>query len=54
MLNLLFAAATLVTPVNPGRTAVGDGLPVKAPSAVGMSAARLATIDRVIERGIKA
>ncbi|MEO7455477.1 MAG: serine hydrolase [Gemmatimonadaceae bacterium] len=32
----------------------GNGLPVKLPAAVGMSAARLATIDRVIERGIKA
>jgi len=31
-----------------------DGLPSKAPGAVGMSAARLATIDRVVERGIKA
>ncbi len=31
-----------------------EGLPAKLPSAVGMSAARLATIDRVIERGLKA
>ena len=32
----------------------GDGLPVKAPAAVGMSAARLRVIDRVVQRGIKA
>ncbi|HEU4565707.1 MAG TPA: serine hydrolase [Gemmatimonadaceae bacterium] len=32
----------------------GDGLPVKSPSAVGMSAARLATIDRVVRRGMSA
>src|SRR3954471_16589249 len=31
-----------------------DGLPAKAPAAVGMSASRLATINRVVERGIKA
>ena len=55
MLNLLFAAATILHPVKPVPHAVhSDGLPAKRPSAVGMSAARLATIDRVIERGIKA
>ena len=55
MLNLLLAAATVLHPVTPVKHAVlSDGLPVKLPSAVGMSAARLATIDRVIERGIKA
>jgi CubicO group peptidase (beta-lactamase class C family) len=32
----------------------GDGLPVKAPAAVGMSAARLRVIDRVVQRGITA
>jgi CubicO group peptidase (beta-lactamase class C family) len=32
----------------------GDGLPVKSPAAVGMSAARLRVIDRVVARGIKA
>lgn len=32
----------------------GDGLPVKAPAAVGMSAARLRVIDRVVQRGIRA
>ena len=55
MLKLLFAAASLLTPVNPAvPLPTGDGLPAKAPSAVGMSAARLANIDRVIERGIRA
>jgi CubicO group peptidase (beta-lactamase class C family) len=52
LLSLLFAAS-LLTPVPPA-PAHSEGLPAKAPSAVGMSAARLATIDRVIERGIKA
>jgi CubicO group peptidase (beta-lactamase class C family) len=48
----LFAAAALVIPA---ATAVpSDGLPLKAPSAVGMSAERLAAIDRVVTRGIKA
>src|SRR4051812_35020847 len=32
----------------------GGGLPVKAPKAVGMSSERLAKIDHVVERGIKA
>jgi CubicO group peptidase (beta-lactamase class C family) len=32
----------------------GEGLPVKAPAAVGMSAARLRVIDRVVQHGIKA
>ena len=38
--------------------AVGDptpgGLPEREPSALGMSAARLATIERVVQRGIEA
>ena len=55
MLKLLFAAASLLTPPTPAvPLPTGDGLPAKAPSAVGMSAARLANIDRVIERGIRA
>ena len=55
MLSLLIAATTLLHPATPTpKRAADDGLPAKAPSAVGMSAARLATIDRVIERGIKA
>lgn len=33
---------------------VGDGLPAANPKAVGMSAERLAKIDHVVERGIKA
>jgi CubicO group peptidase (beta-lactamase class C family) len=33
---------------------LGDGLPSKAPDAVGMSAERLRTIDRVVSRGISA
>lgn len=32
----------------------GDGLPSKAPDAVGMSATRLESIDRVVQRGITA
>ena len=31
-----------------------DGLPIKAPTAVGMSAKRLETIDRVVQRGLDA
>jgi CubicO group peptidase (beta-lactamase class C family) len=55
LLNLLFAATTLLHPVTPARpVASSEGLPSKRPAAVGMSASRLATIDRVIERGIKA
>ena len=55
MLSLLFAAASLFHPLTPSvPLAASDGLPAKAPSAVGMSAARLANIDRVVERGIKA
>lgn len=57
MLNLLLVAAVVahpVLPVTPARAAVREGLPVKRPAAVGMSASRLANIDRVVERGIKA
>ena len=46
MLSLLFSALTMVS--------LGGGLPTKAPRAVGMSSARLAKIDHVIERGIRA
>lgn len=35
-------------------TATADKLPLRAPAAVGMSAERLATIDRVVRRGISA
>lgn len=34
--------------------ALGEGLPASAPRAVGMSADRLATVDRVVRRGITA
>src|SRR5689334_12144811 len=34
--------------------AVSDGLPVNSPKSVGMSSARLATIDRIVMRGINA
>ncbi|HMC56901.1 MAG TPA: serine hydrolase [Gemmatimonadaceae bacterium] len=55
MLSLLFAVANVLAPLTPAvPLPTGEGLPAKAPSAVGMSAARLANIDRVIERGIKA
>ncbi len=33
---------------------IGDGLPVVAPSAVGMSAERLGAIDRIVQRGVTA
>jgi serine-type D-Ala-D-Ala carboxypeptidase len=55
LLSLLFAAATLAHPLPVAPLPVkGDGLPAKAPSAVGMSASRLANINRVVERGIRA
>ncbi len=46
VLHLALALATLSAPA--------DKLPLKAPSAVGMSAERLATIDRVVRRGMTA
>jgi serine-type D-Ala-D-Ala carboxypeptidase len=46
VLSLLYAVATLLT--------AGDGLPAKPPAAVGMSATRLAKINRALERGIRA
>jgi serine-type D-Ala-D-Ala carboxypeptidase len=46
VLSLLYAVATLLTS--------GDGLPAKPPAAVGMSATRLAKINRALERGILA
>jgi serine-type D-Ala-D-Ala carboxypeptidase len=53
LLNLLFAVVTAAHPL-PAVRLSDDGLPNKAPAAVGMSAKRLATINRVVERGIKA
>ena len=46
MFSLLVAASAIF--------AAGDGLPSVAPRAVGMSAERLARIDRAVERGIAA
>jgi serine-type D-Ala-D-Ala carboxypeptidase len=46
LLLSLLAAATLALP--------SDGLPVKSPTAVGMSAERLEAIDRVVLRGLNA
>jgi CubicO group peptidase (beta-lactamase class C family) len=45
LLPLILAAVT---------TLPGDGLPIKAPMAVGMSAERLETINRVVQRGLDA
>lgn len=46
--SLTFAAEATATRLS------SAGLPVREPSAVGMSASRLATIDRVVQRGITA
>ena len=46
MLRVILTALTV--------TRAGDGLPVKSPTSVGMSSSRLAAIERVVERGIKA
>ena len=51
MLSLLFAATLTATTF---AADFGDGLPAKAPRAVGMSAERLEAIDRVVNRGLKA
>ena len=45
MIKLLLASTLMVVPP--------DGLPSKAPKAVGMSASRLQSIDRLVARGIK-
>jgi CubicO group peptidase (beta-lactamase class C family) len=50
MLSLLFSAYALASSSGGG----GEGLPVKTPRSVGMSATRLAKIDHVIQRGISA
>lgn len=47
MLSLLISTLAIAS-------AAGGGLPVKAPTAVGMSSKRLAKIDHVVERGIQA
>lgn len=43
-MKLLLAAALMI----------GDGLPARSPAAVGMSATRLAKVDHVVERGVRA
>jgi CubicO group peptidase (beta-lactamase class C family) len=48
LFSLLFSTVALAA------IATGDGLPAASPTSVGMSAERLAKIDHVIERGIKA
>jgi len=48
LFSLLFSTVALAA------IAHGDGLPAATPTSVGMSAERLAKIDHVIERGIKA
>ncbi|MFL5578247.1 MAG: serine hydrolase domain-containing protein [Gemmatimonadaceae bacterium] len=56
-MRTLLVATALMLAVPATATAVAvvsDGLPVKTPTAVGMSAARLETIDRVVKRGISA
>lgn len=47
--NVLLPLITLTASL-----ALGDGLPTTAPRAVGMSAERLATVDRVVKRGMTA
>ena len=47
MVNLLLSVYVVAL-------AVSDGLPVNTPKSVGMSAARLASIDRIVRRGITA
>ena len=54
MFSLLLSALALATGGGPSVPAKGDGLPVKTPRAVGMSAERLAKIDHVVQRGISA
>ncbi len=52
---LLAALATLTFAADATATRVpSNGLPSREPAAVGMSATRLATIDRVVQRGIDA
>jgi serine-type D-Ala-D-Ala carboxypeptidase len=52
----LLAAAAFVTPAlaSAAPLAFGEGLPTANPRTVGMSAERLASIDRVVSRGIRA
>jgi CubicO group peptidase (beta-lactamase class C family) len=52
--SLFLSAFALVTGGASHAGGIGDGLPVKAPRAVGMSAERLTKIDHVVLRGITA
>ena len=52
MIQLLLAASLITVPVD-ALPLIGDGLPSKEPKAVGMSASRLQSIDRLVSRGIK-
>ena len=52
MIQLLLAASLYTVPAD-ALPFTGDGLPSKDPRAVGMSAARLQAIDRLVARGIK-
>ena len=56
MISLLFALKLAIpaAPAAPVPVVPTDGLPSKAPVSVGMSAERLAAIDRVVARGLKA
>ena len=51
---LLTALAIAVADVTRVALPAGGGLPEREPAAVGMSAERLATIDRVVQRGVEA
>ncbi|MDQ6612674.1 MAG: serine hydrolase [Gemmatimonadota bacterium] len=53
LLIAALASLTFAADATAARTP-SNGLPVRAPAAVGMSAARLGTIDRVVQRGIEA
>ena len=54
MHKVLYAAIALALPGNLLGSGDDDGLPHKEPTAVGMSATRLAAIDRIVARGIQA
>ena len=54
MFSLFLSAFALGVGGGAPATSIGDGLPVKTPRAVGMSAERLAKIDHVVLRGITA
>jgi len=53
LLAYLIAATVAYAPAD-ALPRVSDGLPMRPPREVGMSAERLATIDRVVNRGVKA